>query len=316
MTVQKPEALTRESRVGIVMPASAPSDTSAIANGVDALRERGLEVVDPIPEGVPYGYLGGADEERTSAFNDFLRRTDVTALFAVRGGYGAMRLLDAIDYDAARAHGKLLIGYSDITALQFALYTHAGWTSVQGPMVAVEWPSIDAVSEAHFWKLCGGAILPSFDWPGSEGMQPVRHGTAEGVLLGGNLAAIVRLIGTSYLPSLDGTILFLEDIGEEPYRIDASLAQLRLAGILETLSGVVLGSFTDCDPEADKASFSTQEVLHEYFSNAPYPVAEGLVFGHIAPKMSMPFGVRARLTVDESSANLAMLEAVVRRGNQ
>ncbi|GMQ81191.1 MAG: LD-carboxypeptidase [Rhodothermia bacterium] len=311
MTVQKPAPLTRKSRVGIVMPASAPSDSSAITSGVESLRERGLQIADPIPEHSLHGYLGGTDEERTSAINGFLTRSDVTALLAVRGGYGVMRLLDAIDYDAARAHCKLLVGYSDITALQFALYTHAGWTSVQGPMVAVEWPSIDPISEAQFWKLCEGAILSSFNLPGSEGMQPVRTGTTEGVLLGGNLAAIVRLIGTPHLPALDETILFLEDIGEEPYRIDALLAQLRLAGVLDTLSGVVLGAFTDCEPESGKRSFSTREVLHDYFSDVSYPVSEGLLFGHIRSKVSMPFGVRARLTVDESGANLEMLEAVV-----
>jgi len=312
MTVQKPAPLTRKSRVGIVMPASAPSDSSAITDGLKTLRERGLQIADPIPEYSPHGYLGGTDKERASALNDFLTRTDVTALLAVRGGYGVMRLLDTIDYRAARAHSKLLVGYSDVTALQFALYTHAGWTSVQGPMVAVEWRSMDPVSEAQFWELCEGSILSSFDRPGSEGMQPVRTGTAEGVLLGGNLAAIVRLIGTPYLPALDDTLLFLEDIGEEPYRIDALLAQLRLAGVLDKLNGVVLGAFTDCEPDSQKRSFSTREVLHEYFSNAPYPVSEGLVFGHIPFKVSMPFGVRARLTVDESGANLAMLESVVR----
>ncbi len=315
MTVQKPAPLSRTSRVGIVMPASAPSDPSAIASGVEALRERGLDIAHPIPEYAPHGYLGGTDEERASTLNEFLRRSDVSALFAVRGGYGVMRILEEIDYEAARAHSKLLVGYSDITALQFALYTHAGWTSVQGPMVAVEWPSIDPVSESQFWELSGGGILSSFGRPGSKGLQPIQIGTAEGILFGGNLATIVRLIGTPYLPPLEHSILYLEDIGEAPYRIDALLSQLRLVGVLDSLGGVVLGEFTNCEPSAGKRSFSCREVLHHYFSNAPYPVAEGLEFGHISSKVSVPFGVRAKLTVDESGANLEMLEAVVQTRN-
>ncbi len=306
----KPDALKTNGRIGIMLPASAPLDTSRLTMGIDELRRRGLTVVHDEMDSDPVGYLGAPDPERAARLNELLARDDLSALISVRGGYGVMRILDALDYIEAAKHPKLLVGYSDITALQFAFYTQCGWTSVQGPMAAVEWPEIDESSESQFWRLVGGECIESIAGLDGEHLTEIVPGVCEGVLLGGNLAAIVRLVGTPYLPPLDGSILYLEDVGEAPYRIDALLAQLKLAGVLGSLGGVVLGTFMHCDPDPDKPSFTTREVLLDYFSNALYPVAEGLVFGHIPRKVSMPFGVRARLSVSGDDSILAMLEPV------
>jgi muramoyltetrapeptide carboxypeptidase len=259
----------------------------------------------------PRGYLGAPDEIRARHMNVLLARSDLSALMAVRGGYGTLRILDALDYDSACSRPKLLVGYSDVTALQCAFYMRCGWTSVQGPMAAVEWPDIDPDTEAHFWKLVSGHMFEALCGPGDEKLSPLRPGEVEGPLLGGNLSVIARLIGTPFLPPLDGAILFLEDVGEQPYRIDALFAQLKLSGILDRLGGLVLGAFTDCGPRPDRPSLAIREVIHDYFGSAPYPVADGLVYGHVRRKASMPFGIRARLAVTETNAVLSMLEPVV-----
>jgi muramoyltetrapeptide carboxypeptidase len=140
----------------------------------------------------------------------------------------------------------------------------------------------------------------------------MRPGTAEGVLIGGNLTLLTRLVGTPYLPDLAGAILFLEDVGEEPYRIDGLLAQLNLAGILDRIGGLVLGAFTAASPARLGPTLALREVFDDYFGEAPYPVARGLVYGHIASKNTLPIGVRARLEVGASRAALSILEPVVR----
>lgn len=232
-------------------------------------------------------------------------------LVAARGGYGSLRLLADLDYDAARAHPKLVVGYSDITALHLALYRHAGLPGISGPMVAVEWHEPDPESESLFWAIVRGATPDPLIGPAGEELEPLREGIREGVLLGGNLAMVVRLLGTPYLPSLRNAILFVEDVGEAPYRIDAMLAQLRLAGAFDELGGLILGAFTDWEPEDDTPTLAIDQVFDDYLSDVGFPVARGLVYGHFPVKNSIPVGVRARLQVTSRFARLGLLEPVV-----
>lgn len=298
------------SRVAVIAPSSAPPDPARLKEGVAQLRARGLEVVHVADVSAPHGYLAAPDSARIAEFNGLLRRDDVDALFAVRGGYGALRLLPELDYAAARRHPKLLVGYSDITALHLALYHRAGWRGLSGPMAAVEWPDGDADSEALFWAMARGA-MPSVVGPGEEPLRGMRGGQAEGTLLGGNLSLVASLLGTPYLPDLEGTILFLEEIGEVPYRLDGLLARLRLAGVLERLGGLVYGAFTDAEVERGKPTLSVDSVLQHYAQFVGGPVAHGLVYGHIPRKATLPVGVAARLVVEGASARLDVLEPVV-----
>ncbi|GIV58357.1 MAG: peptidase S66 [Rhodothermaceae bacterium] len=306
------EALRPGDLVGVVAPGSAPADDAALAAGIERLAAHGFRVEVAPNVRARHGYLAGPDSVRLAAFNTFLRRPDVKALFCARGGYGSLRLLPDLDYEAARRHPKLLVGYSDVTALHLALYHRAGWRGLSGPMVAVEWGHLDAASERLFFELARGHSPDPLLGPGGETLTPVRPGTAEGLLLGGNLAVLTRLIGTPYLPSLEGAILFLEDVGEAPYRLDGLLAHLRLAGLLDRLGGVVLGGFTECDPPPDRPSLSLEQVFDDYFGRVPYPVARGLVYGHFPVKNTVPVGVRARLTVTDHRATLGLLEPAVR----
>ncbi len=309
----KPFPIEPGDTIGVVAPASAPPDMARFRAGIVQLERRGYRVELGRSAFAEDGYLSGTDAERLDELNGFLRRDDVRMLIAVRGGYGCLRLLPHLDYEAARAHPKLIVGYSDITALHLALLRFADLPGISGPMIAVDWPDLDPASEALFWAIARGETCDSLIGPSGEILRPLREGTAEGTLLGGNLSTIVRLLGTPYLPSFEDTILFVEDVGEPPYRIDAMLAQLHLAGAFDKLGGLVLGGFTRWQPETDKACASPApgEIFREYFADAGFPVAEGLVYGHFPVKNSLPVGGRARLQVTSDMARLGLVEPVV-----
>jgi muramoyltetrapeptide carboxypeptidase len=305
-----PRPLTPDGRVAVPAPASAALDPAAARAGLDALRARGLRVEAPRALAAPHGYLSGTDDERAAELNALFARDDLDAIVCLRGGYGVLRILDRLDYAAARAHPKLVVGYSDITALHLALYAKAGLPGVSGPMVHSDWGQIDADTEAHFWRVVGGEAPMEILGPGGEPLHGLRDGDAEGVLLGGNLSLVAALLGTPYLPDLAGALLFLEDIGETPYRLDGLLARLRLAGVLERLGGLVLGAFTDADVPPGRPTFTVDEVLAHYAAFVGGPVARGLVYGHFPRKSTLPVGVRASLSVSGADASLVALSPV------
>lgn len=311
IALNKPPSLQPGDTIAVIAPASAPRPSQDVAAGIDHLAALGYKVEQSRATYEPHGYLAGTDITRLDELNGFLRRPDVKALFCVRGGFGVLRLLPYLDYEAARLHPKLLVGYSDITALHCALYQQAGWTGLSGPMVAVEWGDIDPASEHLFWSLVQGATPQPLLGPGGEPLRPMRSGAAEGVLLGGNLTLLTRLIGTPYLPDLEGVLLFIEEVGEQPYRLDGLLAHLKLAGLLERLGGLIIGGLTDWEPDHDRPTLTPEQVLEDYLHDAPYPVATGLVYGHFPIKNTLPFGVRARLEVDDEKATLSILESVI-----
>lgn len=304
-----PSPLTPDGRVAVVAPASAALDPADAQAGLRALRQRGLAV--DVSAVSPVAYLADTDHARAEVLNAALRRDDLDAIVCLRGGYGVLRMLDRVDFEAARAHPTLLVGYSDITALHLALYAKAGLPGVSGPMVASDWAKgLDAETEADFWRVVGGDADYEVLGPGGEPLAALAEGEAEGVLLGGNLALVTALLGTPYLPDLTGAILFIEDVAEAPYRIDGMLARLRLAGVLETLGGLVFGQFTDAEVAPGRPTFSVDEVLAHYAPFVGGPVASGLVYGHIPRKSTLPVGVRARLTASASGASLRVLEPV------
>lgn len=307
----KPRPLCKGDTIAVIAPSSAPLDPLKLSSGVAHLEKSGYDVRLGRTVYTPYGYLAGTDEERLGELNNFLANPDIRALFCVRGGYGSLRLLPDIDYQSAMRYPKLLVGYSDITALQCALYKHAGWPSLSGPMVAVEWGEIDHVSEQQFWSLARGNTPLSLLGPHGEPLRALHPGDASGPLIGGNLTMLTRLVGTDYLPDLQGAIIFLEEVGEAPYRLDGLLAQLKLSGVLNRLGGIVCGAITEWGPQNDRPTFSPMEVLEYYFRELDIPIATHLVYGHIAPKTTIPIGVKARLVVTDDKATLSLLEPVV-----
>ena len=310
MPPPRPAPLVPSGRVAVAAPSSAALDARDVEGGVTALRARGLTVEVAEVAGGAVGYLAGTDAARADALNALLRRDDLDAVVCLRGGYGLLRILDRVDYAAARARRPLVVGYSDVTALHLALWAKAELPGVSGPMVAPDWPGLDAETEAAFWRVAGGAAGYDLAGPGDERLAPLKGGEAEGVLLGGNLALTAALLGTPYLPDLDGAVLFLEDVGEAPYRVDGLLARLRLAGVLERLGGLVLGQFTGAAPPPDRPSLTVDEVLAHYAQFVDGPVATGLVYGHVSRKVTVPVGVRARLEVGGGAAALTVLDPV------
>ena len=296
--------------IAVIAPASAPREPGHLSAGVANLERLGFRVDTGRASYDPTGYLAGSDVDRVNELNAVLRRTDVDVVLCVRGGYGSLRILRDLDYAAARAHPKLLVGYSDITALHMALYRHAGLPGLAGPMVASDFHEPDSETIASFQNILSGSVPIDLSGPAGEPLVPVRPGRAEGLLLGGNLTLLARLVGTPFLPNLEGAILFFEEIGEEPYRLDGLLAQLQLSGILERLGGVVIGAITEWEPKHTRPTLSVEDVLDHYLGQLACPVARGLLFGHMRRKIAVPVGVRSRLVVEGNTATLTSLEPV------
>lgn len=305
-----PALYPNKTTIAVATPASSPKSLDALTAGVSYLQALGYAVKTGRLDFPRNGYLSGTDELRADELNGFIADPEVSAIFCTRGGYGSARILSRIDYQAARANPKLLVGYSDITALQLALYARASWKSLSGPMIAVEWGQIDKKSEKQFWQFASGAYAPLLQNVTGTPLLPARQGVAEGTLLGGNLTVLTKLIGTPFLPSLEGAILFIEDVNEPAYKVDALLAQLKLSGIWDTLGGLIIGQFTDED-HPEHTSPEINEVFQDYCNNVSFPVASGLRYGHIPVKNTMPIGVRAQLTVKPASASLFIREPIV-----
>ncbi|MEM1125393.1 MAG: LD-carboxypeptidase [Bacteroidota bacterium] len=306
-----PAPLRPGGRLGVIAPASAPRRPDTLARGLAHLEALGYEIVQPRAQMERQGYLAGSDAQRLDELNALLRRTDLDALVCVRGGYGTLRLLPGIDYEAARAHPKLLIGYSDITALQLALYTRAGLPSLSGPMVAVEWGAMTPAVEADFWAMVTGVPRDPLPLLPGEALVPVRPGSAEGPLLGGNLAVLTRLIGTPYLPPLDGAILVIEEVGEAPYRLDGLFAHLHLSGVLDRIGGLLIGQITAWAASDEAVEGHPDEVIAHYTAGLSCPVARGFAYGHVANKHAVPLGIPARLEVTDEAVAVSYLSPLV-----
>jgi muramoyltetrapeptide carboxypeptidase len=260
-----------------------------------------------------HGYLAGTDEERTADLHAMFMDRRVKAIIAVRGGYGTPRLLSMLDYRLIARNAKILVGFSDITALQLALWSQCRLISFHGPMAGVEMANrVNPFTEELFWQMvtstkkAGSIVFP----PGLQ-LSCLHTGRATGRLLGGNLSLFVSLLGTRFLPSLSGAVLFIEEIAEEPYRIDRMITQLRNAGIFSTCSAILTGQFTDCLPkDQTKPSLSVEDILTESSRQTGKPFISGLPFGHAPLKMTLPVGLRVR--IDAGAQTITFSEAAVR----
>jgi muramoyltetrapeptide carboxypeptidase len=300
-----PPRLRRGATVGIAAPGS-PAAPVARETGIAWLRERGFSVRLGAALDERMGYLAGGDDERANDLNTLFADPGVDAVFCLRGGYGCGRLLPLLDFDIIRRHPKILLGYSDVTALALALWTRAGLVTFAGPMVAVDMHGgMDPRTEGALWTMLGRpARTRLLDVPHPAVIAP---GRAEGTLLGGNLAVLMTLLGTPWEPDWTRCVLLLEDVGENVYRIDRMLAHLLNAGVLRAAAGVLLGRFTGV-PE-DNPNRELDEVLREYLAPLGVPVLAGLPFGHVLPKITFPIGARVR--VDAMRRTIRILHPVV-----
>ena len=296
---QPPPALQPRDRVAVIAPASA-FDRASFEAGLALIGARYRAEYGP---GVfeRHRYLAGDDARRLSELTAALADPDIRAVFCARGGYGAMRLLARLAHRGPLDPPKLLVGFSDITALHLWLQAH-GRISVHGPVLTQLGRLPPGTQERLF-----GLLESTSPAPALSGTLTCVGGVAEGPLLGGNLSVVTRLLGTPFMPALDGAILLLEDQGERPYRLDRMWTHLQLAGVFGRVRAIVLGSFTGCE-ERD-APYSSAEVLRELALATGLPCAAGFPIGHGEVNEPVPLGVRVRLDADARS--LVFLEAAV-----
>lgn len=287
-------ALERGSRVVVVAP-SSPFDVALFEQGLAFLRRR-YRVEHRADLVARTGFLAGDDERRLQELQAAIDDPTVDAIIAARGGYGATRLLDRLDRRRLHDRPKLLVGFSDLTALH-ALWARAGVRSIHGPMVATL-GKLGADAVESLCRILEGQVPAPF-----VSLERVAEGRAQGVLLGGNLTVLTALVGTPFMPSFNNAILFLEDIGERPYRVDRMLTTWRQAGAFAGVVGVVLGSFTDCEPGPD--GVRVQDVLQQHLTALNVPVLAGLPAGHIDDNRPLPFG--APVELDATAGSLTFL---------
>lgn len=240
-----------------------------------------------------HAFFAGTDEQRLTDLNEAFNDSTTLGIFCLRGGYGAGRLLPELDFTALKRRPKAVIGYSDITALHSAIYSQANLVSFHGPVaVSTATPSAWKSLMARLAGEDADDILSGYDNPGGAKWLREPDLPVKGTLLGGNLCVLSSLIGSKFAPSFKGAILFIEDIGEQPYRVDRFLNHLRLAGILDQLHGVVCGQFTNCvnDPDDSVVLPSVEEVLIANLQPLKIPVIVNADFGHVAENFTLPHG--------------------------
>lgn len=311
-----PPKLIPGSRVALVAPAGPLLEQDDLTRAQELCRALGYDPVLGSSAHARHGYMAGTDEQRLGDLNSALADPSINAVWSIRGGYGSLRLLDQVDYAAIARHPKALIGFSDVTVLLNAVTRLTGIVTFHGPVARASMP---AFNRWHFERVLTrtepagrlGRIPQAPDTlvPQDDRIVTVRSGVAEGLLAGGNLTLLQCLIGTPYFPELAGAILFLEDVGEDLYRVDRMLAHLRLIGALRRLSGVLIGRFTKLNRSGADGALGYDEVLADYFRPLGVPVAYGFPVGHIDAQWTLPLGVRVRL--DAGAGEVEVLEPAV-----
>lgn len=295
--------------IGIVAPASFAA-LDKIGPAVDNLTEMGYRV--QLGESCSsrwYSYAGD-DQRRAEEINSFFANDAVNAIICLRGGYGALRLLDKLDYDIMDKHPKILVGYSDITLLHLACNQKANLITFHGPMLTSNFASgPDSETKASLENaVCYGYQPYRIGNPHDEPLQKLVGGKTEGVVIGGNLTLLMSTFGTKYQPNLKDKILFIEDINEPTYRIDRMLTQLMLSGMLQGLKGIILGSFNDCN-QSDPEDMSLEEVFRDRLANLGIPIIANFRSGHCVPLVTLPLG--ALIGIDADQLKIEILEKVV-----
>lgn len=312
----RPPRLRTGQTVGLVNPSGATYLEDDLVLAEERLRAlelrpvRGAHVLDR------HGYLAGADRDRASDLNRMFADPGIDAVLAVRGGWGAARILPLLEFDTIASNPKVFMGYSDVTALLLAIHARTGLVTFHGPVGISPWNEFTLrwIREILFE---GGTPTLENPAPPEDDLVRTRHrvwtitpGTARGRLLGGNLTVLTTILGSGYLPEWEGSVLFVEDVGEEIYRVDRMLTQLSLAGILEAVEGVVFGHCSGCDPGSGYGSLTLPEVLEHHLGGLGVPAWRGATIGHIEPKWTLPLGVEAE--IDAAAGTVRILEPGVR----
>ncbi len=312
----KPPRLRPGDTVGLVDPASAlwePMNVEIVEESLAAIgfkAKRGANLL------ARRGYFAGTDEQRAADVNAMFADPEVRAIHCVRGGWGCARLLPLLDWKTIARNPKILLGFSDITALLLALHAKTGLVTFHGPVGTSQWNPFNVGYMKRVLQEGEAVTFENLREVGEDDLtvvenrvQTLHPGTARGRLLGGNLSVLASLVGSGYLPDWDGCILFLEDVEEAPYRIDRMLTQLRLAGILQQARAVIWGRCSDCGPGEGFGSLTISEVLQDHIKPLGVPAWQGAMIGHIEKQFTLPVGIEVE--ANATAGTVRMLEPAV-----
>jgi muramoyltetrapeptide carboxypeptidase len=314
--IRKPRRLAKGDTVGLIAPASNAGEDESIRFTVDLVQSLGFHVKEGKYLYRRNQYLAGTDQERAEDVNTMFDDDEVDAIFCTRGGYGTPRILPYLDYDLIANNPKVFLGFSDNTAILAAMHVKSRLIGFHGPNMG---QNLSDYTLAEFKKVLVNPSPTAYigQAPAIESREGfvertnritrITGGIATGHLVGGNLSLVATLIGTPYEPDFRGSILFLEDTNEAPYRIDRMLTQLWLAGKLQQAAGIAFGKFTKADDEGN--TFSIEEVIRMRCEPLGIPVIRGLMIGHVQDKTVVPIGLPAKLDAD--AGTLQLLEAAV-----
>jgi muramoyltetrapeptide carboxypeptidase len=308
----RPSKLSVGDTVGLIAPAS-PFSREVFDKAVRQLNELGLKIKFGKNLHEQYGYLAGRDDRRLEDIHAMFKDPEVKAVWCIRGGYGTTRLLPNLDYELIRQNPKILIGYSDITALLHAIFLKTGLIGFHGPVAATTMNDYNLASlrqllfEHHEKQFIDKF---TYDQEADEYQSEIINpGKASGQLTGGNLSLLAAMAGTEFGMDATGKLVFIEDVGEKPYRIDRMFTQLRQSANLGKAKGIILGVFNDCNPKEGDFSLSLKQTLEDRLGDLGIPVYYGFSFGHVDQLCTIPVGVEA--SFDTSTAQLVLIEPCV-----
>jgi muramoyltetrapeptide carboxypeptidase len=307
----KPFALKSGDTIGVIAPGTAVSDPDDIAKAKEAADLLCIKIKFGRYVTQGSGYKSRTVKERLEDLHSMFLDVSIKGIICIRGGYGCGQLIDQIDYSLIRANPKVFVGYSDITALHLAIQKKSNMVTFHGPMMV---SSLTKYSQAYLQKaIFSPNPIGSFSNPTNEAgirnshpLRVINSGKSTGKLTGGNLSLISSLMGTPYEIDTEGKILFIEDVGEEPYRIDRMLNQLKLAGKLQKAAGIIVGECSDCEYKQAGSVWdeSLGEIIDRYFANLKCPVIYGLMIGHTSDQITIPLGVEAELDADNKTITI------------
>ncbi|WP_339879257.1 LD-carboxypeptidase [uncultured Algoriphagus sp.] len=309
-----PKAIKKGDTVGLISPSAATADRMQFTFAKEALEALGFEVKLGKSLMNRYGHLAGTDAERAGDLNEMFADKDVKAIVSIRGGSGAARILPLIDYKSISKNPKPLLGYSDITALHCAIHAQTGLITFHGPMGSGSWNSFNVEQfEKVFFnqeKITYQNIHPESDdlVIKTNRIQTLKGGKAEGKILGGNLTVLTAISGSPYYPDFKNAILFIEDVGEDPYRMDRMMSTLKLNGTLDQIKGFVFGQCSECEPGGGYGSLTLDQVLDDYILPLNIPAYSGAMIGHISKQFIIPVG--GKVAIDADQGTISLLESV------
>jgi muramoyltetrapeptide carboxypeptidase len=314
----RPKRLSAGDTIALVSPASATFNSLDLQIARESLEALGFRVRQGEHMMERHGYLAGSDKARADDINKAFADRSVAGIHAIRGGWGSARLLPYLDFDIIKSNPKVLIGYSDITALLLSIHARTGLVTFHGPIGLGRW---DAWSLDYYRRvLMNGEAVTCSNKHGLSGERnslvqvefrtlTTTPGKARGRLLGGNLTVLTALLGSPYLPDWDDAILFCEDVGENLYRIDRMFTQLKLAGVLSKIKGFVFGSCSECGPGEGYASLTLEEIIRDHIKPLGVPAWQGAMIGHAQPQWTLPVG--SQVEIDASAGTITLLDPAV-----